>query len=58
MVGETSKRIQDHVATLEEREARLTTEVAEMLKQNEKLLEIKRENKVEMDALRKELGQV
>lgn len=46
------------MAALEAREAHLTTEVLELLKQNGKLLEAERENRVEVDALRKELGQV
>lgn len=41
------------MATLKAREACITTEVVELLKQNRKLLEVKRENRPEVDALRK-----
>lgn len=56
MVGESFIKQQKHMAALEERETRLTTEVVELLKQNGKLLEAQKENKVKVDTLKKELG--
>lgn len=45
------------MATLEARKATLTIEVADLLKQNDKLLEDKRKDKVEIDSLKKMLGE-
>lgn len=46
------------MAALEAMEACLTAKVAKLLKQNEELLEVKKKDKIEVDALKKEVGQV
>lgn len=58
MAGKSSKKLQEHIIILEEKEACLITKVVGLLKQNGELLKMERENKTEMDILRKELGQV
>lgn len=56
--SESWKKQQEHVASLVAREACLITEVAKLLKQNKELLEMERENRAKVDALRKGIGQV
>lgn len=43
VASKTSKKVQEHLTTLEERKALLSTEVAELLKKNRRILEVKRE---------------
>lgn len=51
------KKQQEYIVALVAREARLTTIVVELLKQNGELLEVERESRAEMDTLRKKIDQ-
>lgn len=44
------------MAAFEAREACLMTEVADLLKQNKELVEVRKKDKLEIDALKREFG--
>lgn len=54
--NESWKKQQEHLATVEAREARLTTEVVKLLKQNKELLEAEKKDKTKIDALKRKFG--
>lgn len=58
MLGKNFKKLQEHITVLKERETHKVLQVEELLKLNEGLQKVRKENEVEAKALRKELEQV
>lgn len=58
VASKTFKKLQEDVATLEERKACLTTKMMQLLKNNKQMLKAERDKEAEIKALKKKLGQV
>lgn len=56
MASKTSKKLQEHITILRERQAHQTLEMEELLKQNSQPVKVEKKKESKVKALKRELG--